>query len=109
MSSLTLAAFLVTCAFIAVFFGAVRARLFSRLENGFLLKMILAIAGLAVLSASALGIWGYEAGKEIVHQEVVGGLGNVGDLVEANLLQTIHIQAEQLSQFAHSLSDKLSP
>ena len=49
MVSVAVAAFLVVCAFVAAFFYAVRIRWFSRLKNGFLLKMILAIAGLAAL------------------------------------------------------------
>src|SRR5882672_5569953 len=108
MINLPFVTFLMVCASLAAFFYAVHIRWFSRLENGFLLKVILAVAGLAVLSALALGVWGYQAGKDIVHEEVVGALRNVGDIVEANLLQTIDRQAEQLSEFANGLSDKLS-
>ncbi len=109
MINLPAITFLIVCASLAAFFYAVHMKWFSRLENGFLLKIILAVAGLAVLSALALGTWGYQAGKDIVHQEVVGALNSVGDVVEANLLQVIDRETEQLYEFARGLHDKLSP
>src|SRR5690242_8356790 len=109
MINLPAITFLVVCASLAAFFYAVHMKWFSRLENGFLLKIMLAVAGLAVLSALALGTWGYEAGKDVVHQEVVGALNSVGDVVEANLLQVIDRETEQLYEFARGLHDKLSP
>src|SRR5579864_4698813 len=108
MITLPVITFLVVCASLAAFFYAVHIKWFSRLENGFLLKIVLSVAGLAVLSALTLGVWGYQAGKNILHQEVVGALRNVGDIVEANLLQTIDRQAEQLSELAQGHNDKLS-
>ena len=108
MISAMTVAFMVVGVCFAAFFCLVRVRWFSRLENGFRLKMILAIAGLSALSASALAIWGYQAGKDIVYREIVDGLGNVGDVVEANIQQTINFEIEQLNQYAHEVSDKLS-
>src|SRR5258708_11921208 len=108
MTTLPIVTSLIVCVSLAGFFYAVHIKWFSRLENGFLLKIILAVAGLAVLSALTLGVWGYQAGKDIVHQEVVGALNSVGDVVEANLLQVIDRESEQLSELAQGLPDKLT-
>ena len=97
---------LILCAILlAAFFWALQAGWFSRIERGFLLTIVLAIAGFTVLSASVLGALAYFAGRDILHQQIVAGLSNAGDIVEANIRDTIQYEIEQL----HGYADLLAP
>jgi class 3 adenylate cyclase len=93
---------------IAAFFWVLQAGWFSRIERGFLLTIVLAIAGFTVISASVLGALAYQAGRDIVHQEIVAGLSNAGDIVEANIRDTIRYQIEQLHEYADLLAPELA-
>lgn len=100
--------FVIAGACLAVFLYGLRARWFSRLERGFLVTIILAIAGFAFLGALVSGVWQYQAGRQIVHQEIVKGLGSAGEIVQANLAEMINIETEELSRYGGYLPDKLS-
>src|SRR5437588_541630 len=96
---------IVACALLlAGFFWALQAGWFSRMERGFLYAMVLAVAGFAVLSAMVSGILAYQAARQIVHEEIVAGLSNAGDIVEANIRDTITLAVEQLHQYADFLA-----
>jgi class 3 adenylate cyclase len=101
-------AVLVGCASLGVFFYAVHARWFSRLKNGFLVTLILAVAGSGALTASLLGIWGADISKQILFHEIVTELGNVGEMVESNLAQEIEGATTELSQYSDDVSGVLS-
>lgn len=100
--------FVIAGACLAVFLYGLRARWFSRLERGFLVTISLAIAGFAFLGALVSGVWQYQAGRQIVHQEIVKGLGSAGEIVQANLAEMINIETEELSRYGGYLPDKLS-
>src|SRR5438067_5800874 len=90
---------------LALFFYALRAGWFTRMEKGFLATMIFAIAGFSLLAITVLGVWQYQAGQEIIHQETVGSLGHVGDIVQASLNDAINIEVDQLSRYARQLPE----
>ena len=94
---------------LGVFLYALRTRWFSRLENGFLATIIFAIAGFAFLGALVSGVWQYQAGKDIIHREIVDALGTTGQIVQANLAEMIGIEIEQQARYSRYLPDKLSP
>ncbi len=101
---------LVICALLlAAFVWALQTGWFSRMERGFLLTMILAIASFTVSSALVTGFLAYEAAKKIVHQEVVDGLTQAGDIVEANLKEAIQHQADQLHEYAQLAAGEIAP
>lgn len=101
---------LFVCALLlALFFWAVQAGWFSRMERGFLLTIVIAIAGFTVLSAAVLGALAYQSGKDVVHQEIVAGLSNAGDIVEANIRNTIRYEIEQLHEYADILAPEANP
>jgi len=103
------ALFLACAALLAAFLWALQSRWFSRIERGFLLTIILAIAGFATLTASVAGFLAYRAARDIVHSEIVAGLSNAGDIVEANLRETIRFEVEELREYAAQLSPFLPP
>ncbi len=53
----------------AVYGFAVRARWLSRFENGFLFEIAFALVGIALMSASVVGVWGYQAAGQILDDE----------------------------------------
>jgi class 3 adenylate cyclase len=96
---------LVCCGLLlAAFFWALQSGWFSRIERGFLLTIVVAIAGFTVLSAAVSGLLAYTAGRDIVHQEIVAGLSNAGDIVEANIRDTIRYEVEQLHEYVDFLA-----
>lgn len=90
------------------FLWGLRAGWFSHIERGFLLTIVLAIAGFTVLAAAVTGALAYKAGSQMVHREIVAGLSNAGDIVEADLRATIGSEVEQLHQYADFLKAPLA-
>ena len=95
------------CVLVAVFLVALLAGWFSRLERGFLATVILAITGFAALGAVLSGILSYRAGKQVLLQQIVAGLSSTGQVVEANLRQTIDHEVEVLHEEAGILAADL--
>src|SRR5580700_6799276 len=93
---------------VGAFLWGLQARWFSRLDRGFLFTMILAMAGFVLVSAAVSGYLSYQAGRQVVYQEIVGGLTNAGDIVEANLHQLTLQELEQLHIYADSLAGEIS-
>jgi len=100
---------LVACGvLLAVFFGALQARWFARMDRGFLFTMILAMGGFVLVSAVVSGFLSYRAGREVVYREIVDGLSNAGDIVEANLRELTRAELEQLHIYADSLAAEMA-
>ena len=99
----------VVCVLVGLFLYAVHARWFSRMENGFLLTVIMAVAGSGVLTALVLGVWGAQIAKKILYDDIVYELTNVGEIVEANLTEEIKGATTELSEYASEVAKELSP
>jgi len=82
--------------------GAVQTRWFARLDRGFLFTMILAMGGFVLVSAAVSGYLSYRAGREVVYREIVDGLSNAGDIVEANPRELTRAELQQLHIYADS-------
>lgn len=67
---------------VLAYFLAVRLHWLSKVRNGFLWTMILALVGVGTISALLIGVWGYEEGRKILHHEIVADMENVGGIVE---------------------------
>ena len=85
---------------LAIFLYALKVRWFARFEHGFFFSLIVAIAGVAVLATSVIGIWGYLAAKRSIDAELVLAMTDIGGIVEAEVLgdlQRVHNQLSRLS------------
>ena len=98
----------VVCVLAGLFLYAVHARWFSKIKNGFLLTVVLAVAGSGVLVALVLTVWSAEIARQILYNEIVYELTNVGEIVEANLKESIGAASTDLEQFADDVAGELS-
>lgn len=89
----------------AVFVNAVRARWISRLQNGFLVEMIIGLVGIGLMSASIVGVWGYMAAAQILDQELVVEMRGVGLIVEAQIGSELDDIKRQMLSLGASLGD----
>lgn len=78
----TAAAWLAAFAF---FIFALRRRWFARFSAGFFIATLIALLGVALMSASVVGAWGYLAAKQMLHRELVLQLQGVGGMVETQI------------------------
>jgi class 3 adenylate cyclase len=88
-----------------VFVYAVRARWMSRWENGFLLELGIALVGVALMSASVVGVWGYNAARQILDQELVVEMQDIGQIVEAQVAAELDDIQRQMKSLGASLAD----
>ena len=79
----------------AVFVFALRARWIARFTNGYFVSLLIALVGVALMSASVVGVWGYAAAKHILDEELVVELATVGGIVEAQIAgQILDVEAQ---------------
>jgi class 3 adenylate cyclase len=91
-------------AIFAVFVYALRLRVFARFRQGFFVSIMLALACIALMTASVVGVWGYEAAKSLLRRQTNVELQDVGDIVEHRVAQTMSDITTRLSSFAVSLA-----
>jgi class 3 adenylate cyclase len=96
---------LVWTAAFAVFIWAVRSRWMARYEAGFLAQVAIALVGVALMSASVVGVWGYFAARQILDQELVVEMQDVGRIVEAEIDSDLGDIEHQLKSLGASLAD----
>ena len=56
---------------VCALFYALHRRFFSRFEHGFLVTLLLAVAGAGLASAGLFGVWGYQAGRQLLFEETL--------------------------------------
>lgn len=78
------------------------------MDRGFLFIKILAMGGFVLVSAVVSGFLSYRAGREVVYREIVDGLSNAGDIVEANLQELTRAELQQLHICGDSLAAEMS-
>jgi class 3 adenylate cyclase len=88
-----------------VFVYGVRARWLGRYERGFLIALVAALIGIGLMSASVVGVWGYQAAKRILDQELIVELQDVGRIVETQINTDIADVEAQLKGLGVSLAD----
>ena len=103
--SAVVSAVLVWTAAFALFVAAVRARWMARFEGGFLLQIGVALIGVALMSASVVGVWGYFAAHQILEQELVVEMQDVGGIVEREIASDLDDIEHQLGSLGASLAD----
>ncbi|MFA6563226.1 MAG: adenylate/guanylate cyclase domain-containing protein [Verrucomicrobiia bacterium] len=98
---------LIWAALVAGFICVVWRRGFARFEKGFLLMVMTALAGMALMAASVIGVWGYQASKAVVSHELVVELENVADIVDSQLAASEERIGQQLDALARVLAPLL--
>jgi len=88
-----------------VYVFAVRRRWLSRFERGFLFEIAIALVGLALMSASVVGVWGYQAAAQILDQELIVEMHDVGGIVENEVASELDDIQRQLKNLGQSLAD----
>jgi class 3 adenylate cyclase len=90
-------------AVVALFIVALRRRWLARYEGGFFISMLMALVGVALMSASVVGVWGYEAAKRLLDQELIVELQDVGGIVEKQITQDLAGIAAGLQTFGAAM------
>ncbi|MCX6899133.1 MAG: cache domain-containing protein [Verrucomicrobia bacterium] len=98
---------LIWAALVAGFVCVVWWRGFARFEKGFLLMVMTALAGMALMAASVIGVWGYQASKAVVSHELVVELENVADIVDSQLAASEERVGQQLNAVGRTLAPLL--
>jgi hypothetical protein len=91
-------------ALFAVFVVGLHRRWFARFRQGFFLSMVIALIGVALMSASVVGAWGYESAKRILGQDLVVELQAVGEIVEKQVTRDLEETKEGLQNFGESVA-----
>jgi hypothetical protein len=92
---------------LAAFIYALRTRLFARFEHGFFLSLMIAIAGVAILSMTVIGVWGYFASRRSIEQEIVVSMSDIGGIVESQVAGELKDISAALGRFAASVQPRI--
>jgi class 3 adenylate cyclase len=106
MTTLAITLTLTALAWLAVFgffIFALHARWFARYSGGFFISVLIALVGVALMSASVVGTWGYQAAKRMLDQELVVQLQDVGGMVENEINRDIVYLEDGLSRFGATI------
>ena len=107
MNALLLAvllAVLVWTVLFGIYAFVLRKRLLARFAPGFLYSMLVAMVGVALMASSVIGIWGYQSAKQLLEEEVVEELADIGGIVDRELTSDIENILRQLETFGRSLT-----
>jgi class 3 adenylate cyclase len=102
-----IAAALVWALVFAVFVWAIRKRWLARYERGFLFEVGIALMGVALMSASVVGVWGYLAARQILDQELVVEMQDIGGIVERQIEAELADIQRQMKSLGASLADAM--
>jgi HAMP domain-containing protein len=94
---------LVNVVLTTVYIVVLRKRLLARYRQGFLLSMMIAMIGGALTASSIVGVWGYGAAKQLLEDEIVEELAEIGQLVETEVTGELTNVKRQLGAFGESL------
>lgn len=112
MNPLLVAVLLVALAWaalFAVYIVILRRRLLARFNRGFLHAILIAMVGGALMASTIIGVWGYESARQLLHDEIVAELADIGQVVEIELTNELQNVTRQLSAFGASLLPVLDP
>jgi len=89
----------------AFFVLALRTRWFARFNGGFFISMLVALFGVALMSASVVGAWGYQAARRMLDQALAVQLHDVGGMVENQVNRDMRQLQEGLRSLGGSMMD----
>jgi sigma-B regulation protein RsbU (phosphoserine phosphatase) len=93
---------------LGVFLYLVQSGWFARMKRGFLTSLILAVAGIAFISASLLGVWAWITARDILFQQVIRELHQVGDAAHSSLTDAMSLVFGELTGDAREIAERLS-
>src|SRR5262249_4659700 len=80
----------------------------AQVKRGFLISLVLAVAGTAFVSASLLGAWAWTTARAVIFQLVIRDLQHVGDVTEASLSEAVTLAFGELSGDAREIATRLA-
>jgi sigma-B regulation protein RsbU (phosphoserine phosphatase) len=80
----------------------------ARMKSGFLITLLLAVAGSSLGSAFLVGVWAQVTGKRVLFDQVVKSLQGVADVAEAGFHNVVTSAFEDLDQVSRTLPGQLS-
>src|SRR5687768_4985282 len=98
-------ALVASVAALAVLLLAATRRWFAPFSRGFLLSLLLAIAGLGVGIAAVLGLWAYGASQDALVTQILRELDHVADIQEQEIKEDVHAVQTHLRLFAARRAD----
>ena len=98
-------ALLVAVAALAVLLLAVGRRWFAPYKHGFLLSVMLALAGTGLAIAGVLGVWAYTENRATLVQQILTELSHIADIQQNEIREDIRAAETQLQFFASHLTD----
>jgi adenylate cyclase len=84
-----------------------RRRALARFRHGYLYSLMIALVGVALMSSTIIGIWGYQAARQLLEDAVVQELHDVGDIVENELVGSLRHATVQLTGVGRTLAPLL--
>jgi class 3 adenylate cyclase len=90
---------------VAVILVVVTRRWLGGLAHGFLVALMLAVAGTGLAVAAVLAVWAYTAGRDGLLEQINAELGHVAGILENELKEDIDGARGQLQFFARRLTD----
>src|SRR6267142_3314167 len=90
---------------LAVLLLAVGRRWFARFSHGFLLSVVVALAGTGLAIAGVLGVWAYTENRETLVRQIVTELTHIADIQQNEIREDVQQAQTQLQVFAAHLTD----
>lgn len=91
---------------LAVIVAAVTRRWFARSTHGFLIGLMLAMAGTGVAIAGVLGVWAYGEGRDALVGQIVSELTHIAGIQQNEITEDLHEAQTQLQFFVTRLTDE---
>jgi serine phosphatase RsbU (regulator of sigma subunit) len=79
----------------------------AKMQSGFLVTLILAVAGSATGSAFLVGVWAQVTSQRVLFQQAESSLASVGDVAEAGFHDVVTLAFGDLNQVASTLTAQL--
>jgi class 3 adenylate cyclase len=103
MTGLTLGLAVVALVVVLV---AVTRRWFAQFTHGFLISLMLAVAGAGVAIAAVLGVWAHGESHEALVGQILSELGHVAGIQQNEIQEDIHEAQTQLQFFVTRLTEE---
>ena len=89
----------------ALFVIAARNRWMGRFQRGFFIQVGIALIGVALMSASVVGVWGYFAARQVLDDDLQIQMQDIGKLVEGQVAHDLERIERQMVSLGASLAE----
>src|SRR5262245_30681128 len=90
---------------LAVLLFAVGRRWFAQFSRGFLLSVMVALAGTGLAIAGVLGVWAYTENRDTLVRQIVTELTHIADIQQNEIREDLRDAQIRLQFFATQLTD----